>query len=634
MVACTGSEFCRFAVVETKERAVKWARCLDAQLAGEPVERRRPGRLRPARMPASSACTSRVARPRAPSPRSPTSASAATSPTWASTSTRRSTSAWAGRSVPTPPSSTGSRTPVPVDDVPDALLRVVAPLPGRAPCRTSPSTTGPAGPHDDLRRRLPRTTRGAGIAGERSAREALPDPRGDERDRRAARARSGSGSSRPASSTPTAASSAAPASRSARRTPSASTRTPTCPSWSRCAPAARCAGTSAPGAACATRRCGRRRPTADAARRDVRPAQVRRTRPTPTGRSPVGRPATGSARWSTATRCGPAAQLDDAQDGGAVTRAADRRCWPAGEIDGALVSKPSADPDEPWKGVATIATTAEEIRAAAGSFYNQTMALAELDLVALRPAGQAAPRRGRARRARSRASGPCRRGAGRPVRTGSTPSSSPSPCCAPRASTTRRSCSASCATSEASTSTGSRKIDVIRGRMIVEYRDGELAVDEPVKDFHGAALKGCDECADFLGRCGRHLGRAASAPWTAGRACSSAPSGVGWPSRRPGPSSTSASLDDPAALLQSRRAGQEDRQPDPAAQARPRRPAVHRLRRARRRLRGHRPGPGREGPLSLAVGYYRRSEAGCLHHARPGSLYRPQRILTRVRGSG
>jgi coenzyme F420 hydrogenase subunit beta len=27
-----------------------------------------------------------------------------------------------------------------------------------------------------------------------------------------------------------------------------------------------------------------------------------------------------------------------------------------------------------------------------------------------------------------------------------------------------------------------------------------VAVDEPIKDFHGAALKGCDECADFLGR--------------------------------------------------------------------------------------------------------------------------------------
>jgi ferredoxin-nitrite reductase len=35
VVACTGSEFCRFAVVETKERAVKWARALDAQLSGD-----------------------------------------------------------------------------------------------------------------------------------------------------------------------------------------------------------------------------------------------------------------------------------------------------------------------------------------------------------------------------------------------------------------------------------------------------------------------------------------------------------------------------------------------------------------------------------------------------------------------
>jgi ferredoxin-nitrite reductase len=37
VVACTGSEFCRFAIVETKERAVKWARFLDEQLAGDPV---------------------------------------------------------------------------------------------------------------------------------------------------------------------------------------------------------------------------------------------------------------------------------------------------------------------------------------------------------------------------------------------------------------------------------------------------------------------------------------------------------------------------------------------------------------------------------------------------------------------
>ena len=33
VVACTGSEFCRFAVVETKERAVKWAQAMDRRLA-------------------------------------------------------------------------------------------------------------------------------------------------------------------------------------------------------------------------------------------------------------------------------------------------------------------------------------------------------------------------------------------------------------------------------------------------------------------------------------------------------------------------------------------------------------------------------------------------------------------------
>ena len=40
VVACTGSEFCRFAVVETKERAVKWARALDTQLSSADDGRR------------------------------------------------------------------------------------------------------------------------------------------------------------------------------------------------------------------------------------------------------------------------------------------------------------------------------------------------------------------------------------------------------------------------------------------------------------------------------------------------------------------------------------------------------------------------------------------------------------------
>ncbi len=36
VVACTGSEFCRFAVTETKEQAVRWARWLDDRLAERP----------------------------------------------------------------------------------------------------------------------------------------------------------------------------------------------------------------------------------------------------------------------------------------------------------------------------------------------------------------------------------------------------------------------------------------------------------------------------------------------------------------------------------------------------------------------------------------------------------------------
>ena len=86
----------------------------------------------------------------------------------------------------------------------------------------------------------------------------------------------------------------------------------------------------------------------------------------------------------------------------------------AGEIDGALVSKPSADPEEQWKGMATIATTAEQIRGAAGSFYNQTMALAELDLsrYALPDQVRASPSSGPP--VRSRGCGPCRRVAGPP----------------------------------------------------------------------------------------------------------------------------------------------------------------------------------------------------------------------------
>jgi coenzyme F420 hydrogenase subunit beta len=45
------------------------------------------------------------------------------------------------------------------------------------------------------------------------------------------------------------------------------------------------------------------------------------------------------------------------------------------------------------------------------------------------------------------------------------------------------------------------KLDVIDGKMKVFDREGEQVLDEDIEAFHGAALKGCDECADFTGYC-------------------------------------------------------------------------------------------------------------------------------------
>jgi coenzyme F420 hydrogenase subunit beta len=42
-----------------------------------------------------------------------------------------------------------------------------------------------------------------------------------------------------------------------------------------------------------------------------------------------------------------------------------------------------------------------------------------------------------------------------------------------------------------------KKIDIREGRLVAANADGEALMSEPVKEFHGASLRGCDECADF-----------------------------------------------------------------------------------------------------------------------------------------
>jgi coenzyme F420 hydrogenase subunit beta len=189
---------------------------------------------------------------------------------------------------------------------------------------------------------------------------------------------------------------------------------------------------------------------------------------------------------------------DEVQDGGIVT-ALLLAALAAGDINGAVVSTPSSDPDEPWKGIATLATTPEEILASAGSFYNQTMALAELDLSRYKlPANPRIAVVGT----------PCEIQGIRAMQSRRWPTG------AHRVDAVVLTIALLCTKSfdyeglmlrELRDDRGVdlervAKVDVIHGRLIVEYLDGQIAVDEPVKDFHGAALKGCDECADFLGR--------------------------------------------------------------------------------------------------------------------------------------
>jgi coenzyme F420 hydrogenase subunit beta len=193
-----------------------------------------------------------------------------------------------------------------------------------------------------------------------------------------------------------------------------------------------------------------------------------------------------------------ASRTEGVQDGGVVT-ALLVALLASGEIDGALVAKPSSDPDEPWKAVPTVVTTAAEIKAAAGSFYNQSMALAALDLK-----GKGLPANPRL----AVVGTPCEVAGLRAMQSRRWPTGSH------RVDAVFLTIALLCTKSfsyeglmheELKRRRGIdldrvSKVDVTRGRLIVEYIDGAVAVDEPIKAFHGAALKGCDECADFLGR--------------------------------------------------------------------------------------------------------------------------------------
>lgn len=187
--------------------------------------------------------------------------------------------------------------------------------------------------------------------------------------------------------------------------------------------------------------------------------------------------------------------IPGAQDGGVVS-ALLIALLEAGELDGALLARQSER--EPWKGEAFLAQTPEDVVACAGSFYNQTLALGHLDLkkYTLPPHPRIAL-----------VGTPCeiqglRAMQARPWYWG-----------ASRVDAVVLTIGLLCTKSfnyeqlmvqEIQARRGIPladvgKVDIIHGKLFVFDREGTTLVEEPVRDFHGAALKGCDECADFFG---------------------------------------------------------------------------------------------------------------------------------------
>jgi coenzyme F420 hydrogenase subunit beta len=187
--------------------------------------------------------------------------------------------------------------------------------------------------------------------------------------------------------------------------------------------------------------------------------------------------------------------IDGVQDGGFVS-ALLVSLLEAGEIDGALLARESAT--ERWKGEAFLATTPEEVRGCAGSFYNQTLALGHVDFEAydLPPNPRMAV-----------VGTPCeiegiKAMQARPWTWGSSKIEAIT-------LTIALLCTKSFNYEKLMLEEIRDKrnvdldkvgrVDVIRGKMIVQDLEGATIFEEPIRDFHGAALKGCDECADFMG---------------------------------------------------------------------------------------------------------------------------------------
>ena len=189
------------------------------------------------------------------------------------------------------------------------------------------------------------------------------------------------------------------------------------------------------------------------------------------------------------------ANADDAiaagQDGGVVT-AVLAALLEAGELDGAIVA--SEHPDEPLRGEATLATTRAELLGAGGSIYNQTMGLGQIDDLLADASLREEPRL-------ALVATPCViQGASALERYGQEAAD-------PIALTVALMCTRSFEYERLRATLvdfgvepdAVEKLDVTDGVLSAFDVSGKVLLEEPVSAFDRAGLRGCDECADFVG---------------------------------------------------------------------------------------------------------------------------------------
>jgi coenzyme F420 hydrogenase subunit beta len=195
---------------------------------------------------------------------------------------------------------------------------------------------------------------------------------------------------------------------------------------------------------------------------------------------------------------------EGSQDGGVVTGVL-AHLLDAGEIDGALIATESDD--DPWKAEGFMATSVEELVANTGTIYNQTMSLGHLDFskwddkfekdwddISLALVGT-----------------PCEIEGIRALQDFEWEYGSQEEGVRAIDYTIALMCTKNF---NYQSLIGEElqeqrdididnvgKMDVLHGKLMVDDLDGERILEEDIENFHDAALKGCNECADFTGFC-------------------------------------------------------------------------------------------------------------------------------------